>query len=159
MNATLEKYFAMMPRNPGFGGMSFESAIIVASFLEYQNKNQSGGDMAEIGVFKGFGASLFAGYLNDNEKIFLIDPFCTPDQFSDAISECAGQDKLNRVVFIKEDSAYLERDVTKFNYYNIRFFHIDGEHSYDAVYSDLLLASRSINAKGIIVVDDIFNNH
>ena len=39
---------------------------------------------------------------------------------------------------------------------SVRFLHIDGEHSFEAVVSDLDLCAELINERGIVAVDDVF---
>lgn len=156
MSNQLQLYLSELVNNPGFGGMWKQSAVIISSVLDYQSGKDIDGDMAEIGVFRGYGASLFAGYLSDNEKLFLIDPYTEEYLYINPIINVAGENIVNQLVHLKIDSMLLSRDVNYFNEYNIRFFHIDGEHSYDAVMSDLKLADRCLNQNGIIVVDDFF---
>lgn len=157
MKNQLDKYLTTVQKNPGFGGMAVESAIIISAILEFQDESKVIGSMAEIGVFRGFGASLFASYLSGEEKIFLIDPFVEKYQFIDSIVECSGHAIENKLEHIKLDSTYLARNSQLFNHHDLRFFHIDGEHSFDAVLSDLTLAARSISNSGVIVIDDFFN--
>jgi hypothetical protein len=38
-----------------------------------------------------------------------------------------------------------------------RWVHVDGQHSHDAVMSDLYLATDAVSQNGVVVVDDFFN--
>jgi hypothetical protein len=53
----------MLPRNPAGGGIAPQLAIIWDTLLDKQLAENLTGDMAETGVFQGFGACLMADYL------------------------------------------------------------------------------------------------
>jgi hypothetical protein len=133
------------------------SAIIWDSLLKKQLAENLLGDMAEIGVFRGFGACLMAGYLRETEQLTLIDVGCGLDYSQEAIREVAGADVLDRIIFHQIDSMRLRRAGKLSEGREFRFFHIDGEHSYDAVMSDLSFAEDNIAPYGIVVVDDFFS--
>jgi predicted O-methyltransferase YrrM len=156
MSKRLDTYLEELINSPGSGGMWRQSAVIINSLLEFQSSKSICGDMAEIGVYRGYGASLFSAFLLPNEKIFLIDPYTEENLFIDPIKRCAGDGIINQLVHVKVDSMKLCRDFNLFKQYDLRFFHIDGEHSYDAVMSDLELANRSLSSNGIVVIDDFF---
>ena len=154
----LSRYLAMLPRNPAGGGMAPQSAIIWDTLLNKQlAENNLHGDMAEIGVFRGFGACLMAGYLRKTERLTLVDMMCGLDYSEEAIREVAGTDVLNRITFHQTDSMRLQRAGKLSTDREFRFFHIDGEHSYDAVMNDLTMAADNIAPYGIVVVDDFFS--
>lgn len=156
-STALSRYLAMLPRNPAGGGMAPQSAIIWDALLNKQLAETLLGDMAEIGVFRGFGASLMAAYLRRNERLTLVDMMCGIDYSEEAIREVAGADVLNRITFHQTDSVRLRRTGILPVDREFRFFHIDGEHSYDAVINDLSLAVDNIAPYGIVVVDDFFS--
>jgi hypothetical protein len=147
----------MLPRNPAGGGMSPQSAIIWDTLLNQQLAENIFGDMAEIGVFRGFGACLMAGYLRQTERLTLVDMMVGLDYSEEAIREVAGADVLDRIIFHQIDSMRLRRARKLSIDREFRFFHIDGEHSYDAVTNDLILAADNIAPYGIAVVDDFFS--
>jgi len=157
MNTPLDRYLAMLPRNPAGGGMVEQSAIIWDHLLTLQSTDNLAGDMAEIGVFRGFGASLMAGYLRPDESLILVDKFCDLEYSSEAISEVAGPAVLERTIFHQVDSTILARRGNLAPGKELRYFHIDGEHSYDGVVTDLKLAIASLAPHGIVVVDDFFS--
>ena len=157
MESPLNRYLAMLPRNPAGGGMVPHAAVIWHALLEKQSTDFLIGDMAEIGVFRGYGASLMAGYLRNDERLVLVDIFCGLELSAEAISEVAGTSVLDRITFHQTDSMRLRRLGHLSPGREIRYFHIDGEHSYDGVINDFSLAAGSIAPHGVIVVDDFFS--
>jgi hypothetical protein len=113
--------------------------------------------MAEIGVFRGFGACLMAGYLRESESLTLVDLMCGLDSSQEAIREVAGDSVLARIRFHQTDSLSLRRTGGLAPGLGFRFFHIDGEHSYDAAWNDLTLAADTLASSGVVVVDDFFS--
>ncbi|MCX6954452.1 MAG: class I SAM-dependent methyltransferase [Verrucomicrobia bacterium] len=131
---------------------------ILAQLLQRQRELGIEGDMLEIGVFRAGTASLLATGLKEKERLFLIDPMQDADANRRTIEQFAkvSPDKL---VFHVLDSMAVNKwreTVLAPAVPLIRFAHIDGEHSYDGVYSDLDLARRFLTGGGLIVVDDIF---
>lgn len=135
------------------------SMHVFAHLCERQTAAGIKGDMLEIGVFRAGTASLLAACLEADRRIFLIDPFQ---------NEAVNRQTIER--FAKVKSAQLVFQITDSIMVNkwrermlspqvplLRFAHIDGEHSYDGVYSDLQLAQRYLAPGGLIVLDDIFN--
>ncbi len=135
------------------------SIHVFAQLLERQAREGIGGDMMEIGVFRAGTAALLAACLQENERLFLIDPTQDADRnrqtiegFSHVQPEQLTFHVLDSIAVNKWRERVLSPDVPL-----LRFAHIDGEHSYDAVYSDLDLARRYVTGGGLIVLDDIFN--
>lgn len=153
----LFRYLEMLPKNPAGGGMAPQSAVIWDALLKKQGVENFQGDMAEIGVFRGFGACLMAAYLRDTEELTLVDMMCGLDYSKDAIREVAGVGVLERINFHQSDSMSLRRTRNLTTKTGFRFFHIDGEHSYDGVINDLSLASDALAPYGVVVVDDFFS--
>ena len=135
------------------------SMHVFARLWEWQKAHRIGGDMLEIGVFRAGTASLMAADLHEKERLFLIDPY------QDAV---ANRQTIERFSKVKPDQlSFHVMDSLVLNKWCermlsplvplVRFAHIDGEHSYDGVYSDLDLARRYTVSGGLIVLDDIFN--
>ena len=112
--------------------------------------------MAEIGVFRSFGACLMVAHLRNEERLILIDMICCLDHCKDAIVEMAAEAFLDRITFCQADSMRLGPAGRLSLDREHRFFHIDGEHSYDGVMNNLKIASEAISPAGIIVVDGFF---
>lgn len=135
------------------------SMHIFTGLLEWQHARAIGGDMLEIGVFRAGTASLLATGLHPEERLFLIDPY-QDEAINRRTIEGFARVKSEQLSFHVIDSLALNRwreqmlsPATPL----VRFAHIDGEHSYDGVYSDLDLARRYLTGGGLIVLDDIFN--
>lgn len=135
------------------------SIHVFARLCELQESLRIGGDMLEIGVFRAGTASLLAACLQEKERLFLVDPYQDP---------VANRQTIERFAKVKpEQLAFHTMDSIAVNKWRervlspatplVRFAHIDGEHSYDGVYSDLDLARRYLSSGGLIVLDDIFN--
>ncbi len=137
--------------------MAPQAAIIWDTLLNKQVSDGVTGDMAEIGVFRGFGACLMGAYLREDEKLTLVDMLCGLDYSKEAIVEVAGPKVLERITFHQTDSMRLGRSGRLASEREYRFFHIDGEHSYDGVMNDLKIAAANISPAGLVVVDDFFS--
>jgi predicted O-methyltransferase YrrM len=139
--------------------LCLESAAILEALLNFQARTQVQGDILEIGVFRAGTASLLAKFLAKSERLFLIDPFQDIQKNAETIVSFSGIDQ-DRLLFVRADSQVVNKQREhKLAPLNPRFrmVHIDGEHSYDAVMSDLDLATRFLAPGGIVVLDDIFN--
>jgi len=117
------------------------------------------GDMLEIGVFRAGTAALLGACLAEQERLFLIDP---------TQNEAGNRQTIERFARVQPGQlSFQVLDSLAVNKWRervlspqtplVRFAHVDGEHSYDAVYSDLDLARRYLSTGGLIVLDDIFN--
>jgi len=135
------------------------SIHVFAHLCAWQEANGVTGDMLEVGVFRGGTASLLAACLAPAERLFLIDPYQ---------AEAVNRQTIEKFARIKpEQLSFHVLDSIAVNKWRerilsphtpvLRFAHIDGEHSYDGVYSDLDLARRYLGNGGVVVLDDIFN--
>ncbi len=135
------------------------SIHIFAQLLEFQKTLKVAGDLMEIGVFRAGTASLLAASLGQKERFFLIDPYQNVETNRQTIERFA-KVKPEQLVFHTIDSLALNKwreRVLSPAVPQVRFAHIDGEHSYDGVYSDLDLARRYVTGGGLMVLDDIFS--
>ena len=155
--STLTQYLEMLASNPGGGGMVPQSAAIWDALLCAQREAGFQGDIAEIGVYKGYGASLAAAYAERDERIVLIDRYFGLEHSIAAFRQIAGPDVEQRIDFHLADSLALLRRPEFRRERAVRFLHIDGEHSYDAVMNDLHLAAGWLDPDGCVAVDDVFN--
>jgi len=131
---------------------------VFAHLFERQRTLNIAGDMMEIGVFRAGTASLLATGLREKERLFLIDPTQDADANRATITRFA-KVSPDQLVFHVLDSMAVNKwreSVLAPAVPLVRFVHIDGEHSYDGVYSDLDLAWRFLTGGGMIVVDDVF---
>lgn len=119
--------------------------------------------MAEIGVYKGYYAKqLLEIYQNDIEKLYLIDPWSSP--------ECEGQMIGNQqdylelfedlkdkpVELIKEYSQQAVRRFESGENATLDLVYLDGEHTYDGVFADIELWYHKVKKGGILAGHDIF---
>ncbi len=135
------------------------SLHIFVRLLEWQKQRNIAGDMLEAGVFRAGTASLLAAHLDQKERLFLIDPYQDANANRQTIERFAKVNSEQLVFHVVDSIAvnkWRERMLSP-AVPLVRFAHIDGEHSYDAVYSDLDLARRYVTGGGLIVLDDIFN--
>ena len=104
----------------------------------------------EVGTWKG-GWAISMAENHRSRKIFCVDPYPNlnhvRDRFLQAVSDRApGQ----IVLFPDLDSALREQELA------LDVIHIDGEHSQDAVYSDLTRSIPYLAPAGLLIIDDIF---
>jgi hypothetical protein len=143
----------------GITELTEPSMHVFAQLLALQKQLRVDGDMLEVGVFRAGTSSLMATALGETERMFLVDPFQDAAKNRQTIEGFA-KVKPEQLIFHTIDSIAVNKwresmlsPATPL----LRFAHIDGEHSYDAVYSDLDLARRYLTGGGLIVLDDIFN--
>lgn len=117
------------------------------------------GDVLEIGVLHGATISFLTASLQDQERAFLIDSYQDVSQIKSIVSGFTGI-SMERLISFQLDSKFVGKHhayVLSGYQPGFRFIHIDGEHSYDAVYSDIDLSYKYLAEAGLIVLDDIFN--
>jgi predicted O-methyltransferase YrrM len=150
----------------GYGsvvGMSSRfAAAITAALLKLQTDMGIKGPVAEIGTFEGRFFIAMAHALAPGEKALGIDLFDWPnpqviDRFE---ANCLrhGVDPARKITW-KTDSRTMRPDdiLAKLGGEKLRLFHIDGEHSRDALTKDLDRAVAVMRPDGIIVLDDMLH--
>lgn len=153
----LDLYWSRSKDNIAGGGLSRGSATVWDLLFQYQKKEGILGNIAELGVFHGFTSRFDGLYLEEQEHLFLIDKFMQKEVVSKNLCKISGSLPKNLHWFSLDSMSVRKRDLLKDYVDSFRWFHIDGEHSYDAVVSDLELAVQCVSREGIIVVDDFFN--
>ena len=146
-----EKYMEHFSEVPGW----FEEPAIALwdSLLTFQKQHQRKGHFMEIGVWKGRSAALMASHCEENESCVFVD-----------MQEM--EEARSRITQIVPDAkcVYLQRISHQLIYQpevlqiagKARWVHIDGEHTSEAVMSDLDSADVLIERGGMVVVDDFF---
>lgn len=144
-------------------GMSSKfAAAISAALLKLQSEMGISGPIAEIGTFEGRFFIALTHALKPGEIALGIDLFDWPnpevlDRFE---ANCLkhGIDPARKVTW-KTDSRTMKPDdiVAKVGGKKLRFFHIDGEHSRDALTRDLDRAAAVMMPEGLIVLDDMLH--
>ncbi len=144
-------------------GMSSRfAAAVVSGMLRIQAELGVSGPIAEIGTFEGRFFIAMAHALQPGERALGIDLFDWPnpgvqDRF-EANCRAQGIDDAQRITW-KTDSRTLAPDalLAKLDGHRLRLFHIDGEHSRDALTRDLALATAVLDPAGLIVLDDMLH--
>ncbi len=134
------------------------SMLALAGLCALQNESGNRGDIMETGVFRAGTASLLASFLKADERIFLVDPYQQVESNRRTILDFAGVANEQLHFHTLDSMRANKRRELVFGAAapDLRIVHIDGEHSYDAVYSDLDLATHYLAPGGLIVLDDIF---
>jgi predicted O-methyltransferase YrrM len=144
-------------------GMSSRfSATICGHILRRQSENGIAGDVAEIGTFEGRFFIAMALALQAGEHAYGFDVFTWPDdkvlERLDASAALHGLTR-DRYTTLRHDSGTL--DVATFARMTggapLRFIHIDGDHSPEALSHDLALAHAALHPKGLICLDDMLH--
>jgi hypothetical protein len=159
-DASVDRYIA-----DGYDSVRGMSSRFAASICGHLMRRQSElgihGHVAEIGTFEGrFFIALALG-LRAGERALGIDTFDWPnDGVLDLFhGHCARFGiARDRYVAIKGKSTDLAPDaILRPLGGPVRFFHIDGDHSREALTSDLDLALATLHPKGLIVLDDMLH--
>ena len=143
-------------------GMSSRfAAAISGHVIRRQTELGIAGDIVEIGTFEGrFFIALALG-LGPNETALGIDTFHWPDDgvLARLAENCAAHGVAHdRYAAWKADSRAITADDLRARLAGpVRFFHIDGDHSYQSLSSDLELAHAVLHPNGVICVDDMLH--
>lgn len=148
---------AILSLTPAHGGMSVTSYGVWDFIFRTQAEQGIAGDGLEIGVFRGTGAAAICLNLRAGERFCGIDRDLDRDGVLANIA-AAGCNGTARIELLAACSRHVRRQGLADAYRSsCRFLHIDGEHSYDAVRSDLDLCIPLMTDGGVISVDDFFN--
>jgi hypothetical protein len=141
-------------------------ALAIASIMIAQTGNSlGGGGIAEVGVFFGRSFFLMAKLLEEGEYAFAADLFDIGLRASGESWQLASflksAEELNvdmplEFIFVGS-SRTLQPNTLRDKVGPVRFFHIDGDHSWEGVKSDAQLAERTIADFGVICFDDFCN--
>jgi predicted O-methyltransferase YrrM len=144
-------------------GMSSRfAAAVCGRLLRLQTEFGIKGPIAEIGTFEGRFFIALGLSLEPGEVALGIDLFDWPnpqvlDRFE---ANCAanGLDAKRRITWKTDSRTMLPADIlAKVGGQKLRFFHIDGDHSRDALTRDLDRATAVMAPEGIIVLDDMLH--
>jgi Methyltransferase domain len=130
-----------------------------------------GGDLAELGVYKGKSAVLIGSYLQRGEILTVIDLF--GDDTGDTANGRENHEQypeLTRMHFEREYKAIhgvLPVVIQDFSsaisehasHGSHRFVHIDASHLYKNVVADIAVARLLLKPDGVVVLDDYRNGH
>jgi predicted O-methyltransferase YrrM len=144
-------------------GMSSRfAAAVTCGLMRIQSELGVTGPVAEIGTFEGRFFIAMAHALATGEKALGIDLFDWPnpqviDRF-EANCTAHGVAAERRITW-RADSRTMKPDdlLAKLGGRRVRLFHVDGEHSRQALTRDLELATAVLADGGIIVLDDMLH--
>ena len=144
-------------------GMSSRfAAAVCGRLLRIQTEFGITGPIAEIGTFEGRFFIALGLALQPGEKALGIDLFDwpNPEVLGRFEANCAKHGlAADRRITWKTDSRKMSQAdlMAKVDGQKLRFFHIDGEHSRDALTRDLQRATAVMAPEGIIVLDDMLH--
>ncbi len=148
------------------GWFDIDAARIFYYLNSIQKKENISGNIFEIGVHHGKSSLLLGMFIDpDNNKLIVNDIF---DQQEHNISKSGfGSEQIfkkNFKKFFKTENG-LEIIVKPSNKLTLNdttneciFFSIDGGHSSEETYIDLVTAKNAISKEGMIAIDDYFNS-
>jgi hypothetical protein len=159
----IKNYCGKMGRIGGW--FSPEMARLFVFIDQVQKLNGIKGNIFEIGVHQGKSTILLSFFLDSEREILSACDIFDDQGFNISASGFGNKeifkknftgfnpDKKFPILYSKQSGKLTEDETTK----DCRIFHIDGGHSAEETYDDLKTASRAINEKGVIILDDYFN--
>jgi hypothetical protein len=159
-NPAVDRYIA-----EGYDSVRGMSSAFAATICGHVIRRQSelgiAGHIAEIGTFEGRFFIAMALGLAPGERALGIDLFEWPNSgvLDLFLGHCARNGLAReRYTAIKADIRSLTaQDITKALGGPVRFWHIDGEHSREALLADLALAEAVLHPQGMICLDDMLH--
>jgi len=144
---------------PGF--FNYDDAQHFQLVLRMQAMMGVTGDLLEIGSWKGRSAAFMSFFVQPGERLIVADVFSQPandvypeypsiDDVKTNIMKINPDIDSSRLVFLEGNSANMQlpSDV------KLRFAHIDGGHSYQECYQDLIAITPRMVRNAVVVVDD-----
>ena len=129
------------------------AAALWDTLLAAQSRTHIVGNFMEFGVWKGKSALMMALHARPDESCTLVDPMPLTEAQA-AIAPI----KSERVHYVQMRSCdLLPTGNLNPNSRNLRWAHIDGEHTGHAVYEELTLLNPLLADQGVLVVDDFMS--
>lgn len=167
VSAAIDRYVGhSMKKVRGYMG-SLDS-LVIAALLKYQNNAQIRGHLCEIGVHHGRLFLMLALARRQGERSLAIDLF--EDDAINSGTVHAGRDRALLVnarrfgVGLSDEEIYKTssldikaQDILERTTGGVRFFSVDGCHSYRGVEHDLRLVEQTLTPEGVIAIDDFFS--
>ena len=141
------------------GWISRESHAIFDFLLNFQKSNELHGNLMEIGVYHGKTSAVMSEFVEEGENLFMVDPWLEAYK-SEILKnlESYSQIEQNKLKMLSISSQDLIRDIDKQLYGSFRFIHIDGNHTAQFLYNDLITADKLLNSVyGIVAIDDFMS--
>ncbi len=126
--------------------------------LRKQREFSLSGHSMEIGSFMGKCSSILAADIDlyRKERLILIDPNIRTQELRSAHG-LAGLDSDEAISFYEISSQRISKEELSLKRGDVRWIHIDGEHTGSAVSNDLDIAHELTMDGGIVVLDDFFS--
>lgn len=169
MNGKQIKQYISLGRRFVEGWLSTGACSMILALDDVQKYQAIRGHVAEIGVHHGRLFILLLLLTREDEKALAIDLFADQERNIDGSGE-GDLAKLNRnihrhaapcadrVRISKGDSTQLDGErVQSLAGGPVRLFSIDGGHTADITFSDLVTAQSSMVPGGVVILDDCFN--
>jgi hypothetical protein len=135
-------------------GFFLDTAIACWDFLlSAQTSMRLGGDVLEIGVWKGKSAFLAACHMAGGQTLVLND-ISPMNEVIEAIRAMGGPDVLG--IQAKSSTLLARPELAGFRG-RMRWIHVDGDHTGFTASNDLDVAELFLGESGVICVDDFFN--
>ena len=137
------------------GGLHPSTAALWAYLMCIQDHFGVLGDLMEIGVFKGWGLFIPGSFCREDERLVLVD--ISEDNLASATSfvldhKLVAKHQIQRAQ-VDSVSPPAKQNLLKCK--PLRWVHIDGEHSYAALFSDMSLSASLAGPDAILCVDDV----
>ncbi|TSE29974.1 class I SAM-dependent methyltransferase [Tepidimonas charontis] len=150
--------YTRVEKVPGY--FNYDDAQHFQLVLRMQSLMGITGDLLEIGCWKGRSALFMSFFVQPRERLIISDVFSQPA--NDVYSEYPSVDEVKKnlemnpniassqLLFLEGNSANLQLppDV------KLRFAHIDGGHSFQECYRDLITITPRMILNGVVVIDD-----
>ncbi|HEU5125171.1 MAG TPA: class I SAM-dependent methyltransferase [Verrucomicrobiae bacterium] len=163
-NKLFSRYQAMFPSIEGW--LFWEAVLLLQHLNRAQVAEGIVGNFAEIGAYRGKLSLAMATFLNpDRELLIVNDIFDMPElntscsgmgatvsAFAQNFRKLDPDPKYVRLL-IKRSDAVTPEEIGS----GIRFFSVDGGHSADETRNDMRVAALTLHDRGMIVLDDYFN--
>ena len=149
------------------GWLSPLDFAVTTTILVAQSAGELEGDIAEIGVWRGKSAIVLSCFLREAESLYVVDafdlyypgetpshptkPYADPTIFRANLRTHGCPD---RVVEVASDTRTDKALVDKLSGRGVRFFHIDGGHSYEHVVADCRTALAVATERCVLALDD-----
>jgi hypothetical protein len=149
------------------GWLSPLDVAVFTSLLVAQTTASIEGDLAEIGVWQGKSAILLSHFVDTGETLYAVDvfdlyypgevpssptkPYANPATFSENLRTHGCPPAVTPIA---SDTRRDDSLVAKLSGRGVRFFHIDGGHSYDHVVADCATALAVVAESSVVVLDD-----
>jgi predicted O-methyltransferase YrrM len=143
------------------GFITPRAARIISAILTHQQATAIHGALVEIGVYYGKTLIGMALAAKPGERVLGLDvfPADTKAQVGRVLRQMLPADYQAEVVLSTADSTSLSAaDWIQRLKQPARFIHVDGDHTYRAVLSDLLLADSHVADGGVVVIDDFLHD-